>query len=566
MGRLLAVCVGLALGLLARAEDRVSWEITPRVTAPGQPFRLQIVVESDVVLGAGQFISREIKPPRGMALRLSGQIIRPDSNEATFNFSGVAPEQLGEHVIPTFNLRFTRKAVVVPEIRLRVSDQVTYRREAQARAELVLPDRVLFVGELVRGAIRMRGGEDETVVASYGLESLAEGFSMAVTAERQSLPDELGQGLQTTFDLTPIREGVGEFSLNGIMLVQPGEAWLKMPEPGTLNQGGRDRPFTFRRLLTVAHVPERGRPPEWNGAIGRFVAEGLQVSKEEPEVGEPIRLRAILIGEGNLDRILPPDVRGDETWDVLPATERRQNRAEDQRMFVYTLVPRLPGKLRTPPVRLAAFDPTTKTFSRLEFTPLELTVTGNAPAQVDLVTADPAAPAAGQPKPVTGLATPAPNRSSPFFRGSPATSLGDAAGFWPANAAALGLVVAAMTVTGVLGYLAAHPEIRRRRRARAAMRAALAEAEACRGRGDARGFAVAVVRGLQAGVAARLVAEEQAMTQSDVERVLPGADRARLDDLFLRAHADRFAPAAPAAGAGDAAADLALLRRLLATR
>jgi hypothetical protein len=74
------------------------------------------------------------------------------------------------------------------------------------------------------------------------------------------------------------------------------------------------------------------------------------------------------------------------------------------------------------------------------------------------------------------------------------------------------------------------------------------------------------VRGLQAGVAAQLDAEEQAMTQSDVERVLPGADRARLDGLFLRAHADRFAPAAPLAAAGDAEADLALLRRLLATR
>ena len=139
----------------------------------------------------------------------------------------------------------------MPEIRLRVSDQVTYRREAQARAELVLPDRVFYVGELIRGAIRMRGGENEAVVASYGLESLAEGFSMAVTAERQPVPDDLGQGLQTTFDLTPIREGAGEFSLNGIMLVQSGET-------GVFNQGGRDRPFAFRRRLTQERLGSIG--------------------------------------------------------------------------------------------------------------------------------------------------------------------------------------------------------------------------------------------------------------------------------------------------------------------
>jgi hypothetical protein len=170
---------------------------------------------------------------------------------------------------------------------------------------------------------------------------------------------------------------------------------------------------------------------------------------------------------------------------------------------------------------------------------------------------------AAQPKPVTGLATPEPRRSSPLFRGSPSVSLADTEGFWSANATALGLVVAATTVTGVLGYLAAHPEIRRRRRARATMRAALAEAEACRRRGDVRGFALALVRGLQAGVADRLDAEAQAMTQSDVERVLPDSDRSRLDALFALAQSDRFARPGSPPDAVTADADLALLRRLL---
>jgi hypothetical protein len=213
---------------------------------------------------------------------------------------------------------------------------------------------------------------------------------------------------------------------------------------------------------------------------------------------------------------------------------------------------------------LATFDPATKTFSRLEFAPLEVTVTGNAPAQVDLVTADPSAPvAAALPKKVTGLATPEPRRATPLFRGSPAASLGETTGFWSANVAALGLVIVATTLVAVLGYLAAHPEIRRRRRARALIRAALTEAEACRRRGDARGFAVAVVRGLQAGVAAELAAEEQAMTQSAVDRVRPDSDRPRLDALFTLAQSDRFArPGAPP-DAVAADADLALLRRLL---
>lgn len=111
------------------------------------------------------------------------------------------------------------------------------------------------------------------------------------------------------------------------------------------------------------------------------------------------------------------------------------------------------------------------------------------------------------------------------------------------------------------GYLAAHPEIRRRRRARAIVRSALATARPTHG--DRRAFARTVVTALQAGTAALLDAEDAAMTQSDVERALPGASRDLLDDLFVRATGERFAATADTGAAGDDAAALELLRRLL---
>jgi len=380
MRRLTFLWLALLLGLTAAAADRVSWDITPRVTAPGQPFRLQINVESDVLLGGAQQAGRDIRPPRGMALRLSGQIVRSDSNEATLNYSGVAPEQEGEYLIPSFTLRFARKAIVVPEIKLIVSKGVAFRRSAQARAELEIADRTFYVGELIRGTILMRGGEQEMVVANYGLESAAEGFTFAVTGDRLPLPDELGQGTQTNFELTPIRAGESELILNGTMLIQGADI-------SPFSNGGRDRPFAFRRRLTVEHVPESGRPADWSGAIGTFAAETPQVSKEQPEVGEPIRLRAVLTGAGNLDRLITPELLGGEQWDVLPATERRRS-ADSQRVFMYTLVPRLPGKLLTPAIRFSSFDPLTKKFSRIEFAPVAVTVTGSAPAKVELITAE----------------------------------------------------------------------------------------------------------------------------------------------------------------------------------
>jgi hypothetical protein len=77
-------------------------------------------------------------------------------------------------------------------------------------------------------------------------------------------------------------------------------------------------------------------------------------------------------------------------------------------------------------------------------------------------------------------------------------------------------------------------------------------------------FAQAVVRGLQTAAAARLDAEEDAMTQSDVERAFPGVDRALLDQLFARAHGRRFATSPAEAGLERDDDALGLLRRTLA--
>ena len=553
MRRLTFLWLALLLGLTAAAADRVSWDITPRVTAPGQPFRLQINVESDVLLGGAQQAGRDIRPPRGMALRLSGQIVRSDSNEATLNYSGVAPEQEGEYLIPSFTLRFARKAIVVPEIKLIVSKGVAFRRSAQARAELEIADRTFYVGELIRGTILMRGGEQEMVVANYGLESAAEGFTFAVTGDRLPLPDELGQGTQTNFELTPIRAGESELILNGTMLIQGADI-------SPFSNGGRDRPFAFRRRLTVEHVPESGRPADWSGAIGTFAAETPQVSKEQPEVGEPIRLRAVLTGAGNLDRLITPELLGGEQWDVLPATERRRS-ADSQRVFMYTLVPRLPGKLLTPAIRFSSFDPLTKKFSRIEFAPVAVTVTGSAPAKVELITADPAAPAAALKPPVTGLASPEPDRTSAFFLVTPAAPLAASTTFWSGNGLLLGSLLVLTAAVIYFGYLAAHPEIRIRRRARAIVRAALHQTRSQDD--DGRASARRIVHALQVGSAALLGAEDEAMTQSDVERALPGASRPLLDDLFVRATSDRFAVSAESGVLGDEIAARALLRQLL---
>lgn len=536
----------------ARAEDYVSWEMTPPVAGPGQPFKLQVRIESDVILGPADRVGRELKPPKGMALRFSGQLFRANTTEATLNFSGVAPEEEGAHVIPAFNIRFPAKLIKVPAMTVNVSATTGFRREGQARAELVMPVRTYYVGERIPGAILLKGSEQEMVNGSFGLECEAEGFTFQqVGARNEELPN--GQGIQTGFELTPLRTGTSEVVINGIMLVNTGL--------GGFTAGGRDRPFTFRRKVTIEHVPETGRPAEWTGAIGRFLAESVSVSNAKPEVGEPIRLRAILAGEGNLDRILPPELGGSETWDVIPGNDRRFRRAEDQRSFTYTLVPRLPGKHLTPAIRFAVFDPETRTFQRLEFPPQEVTVTGNAPAKVELVAIDPGA-AAGTPaaKALTGLATPDPQVRGLLDPGAQVVApLATSRPFWTTNLTLLTLSATLFAAAAGSAYLLAHPEILRRARARREVRAARRAAQAAT---DEAGFAVACVRGLRAGCAPWLEAAPEALTQGDIRRVLPAADAAALDRLFRRADGAKFGTPSDAALRAEQPALLALLAEL----
>lgn len=225
------------------------------------------------------------------------------------------------------------------------------------------------------------------------------------------------------------------------------------------------------------------------------------------------------------------------------------------------MVPRLPGKHLTPAIRFAIFDPETRTFQRLEFAPQAVTVTGNAPAKVELISIDPGA-AAGTPaaKALTGLATPDPAHRGLLDPGAKVVApLAASRPFWTTNLTLLTFSVALFGAAAVTAYLLAHPEILQRARARREVRASR---RAALGAGDDAAFAVACVRGLRAGCAPTLGADPAALTQGDIRRVLPTADAALLDRVFRRADGAKFGPATEAGLRAEHPALLALLDEL----
>ncbi len=531
----IALLLLAALAPLA-AQDSVRHRMIPEEPAPGQPFRLELSVTSpeDDPLGPAIRVGAELPLMDDIPMRFSGQRMGSfgGGGTSTLMVSAVAPGTPGDHRIPAFAISFATRKVPIPAIAFRVREALPGENLGLARAQLELPDRPLYLGETVAGRIRFTHGEKERVAGVFGIEARGEGVSFRSGISRMDGAD--GE-MVAEFELTPIRAGEVDLRISGISLADP--------RSGRLAAEMRDRPFVFSRKVRVSRVPEAGRPADWGGAVGSYVAASLTVSNASPMIGETIRMTATLAGEGNVDRILPPEVPHGDAWDVLPTRERRPFRAPGERAFTYNLTPRLPGALRTPPVRLSFFDPETRSYRRLEFTPVEVQVSGQAPRQVDLVTVDPAAPAteiAAAPTPPSKLADPEPTAGSARERVAPLASSRGLAG---ANLAGLLALGAGLAVAARREWVARNPGRVARARARREVARALSRLRRAERAADAETHARAAVGGLRAGAAPLLAGQAEALTAEDVLRAAGWTEAARAEAVrsaFRCADGSRF--------------------------
>ena len=558
--RLPALVACLLLAAVAAAQDVARARLVPESPAPGQPFRMEITIDSEASDPPGPALRAGAELPmlEEIPLRFAGQRMGGLGARGTTTLlvSGTAPRSPGVHRIPPFTLTFAVRKVRIPETSFTVRPLAPGETLGLVEARLELPDRPLTLGESVVGRLVVTNGSKERARGIWSVEARGEGVAFRNLGARS---DE--EGLAAEFELTPTRAGQVDLKVGAVVLAET---------QGARGAETRDRPVVLSRALRVAAVPEKGRPADWAGAVGRFSAGPVTVSKANPEIGEPFRLSVTLVGDGNLDRVVPPEVPHGDAWDVLPVREAgRGGRGATERTFTYQLTPRLPGKLATPPVRLSAFDPAARAFERIEFPPVEVEVSGQAPERVELVTADPAAPAdagatALPAPPVSRLETPETELAAP-------ESAAPRAGGWPtpANLTLLGGLLAAVGVAARREWLAANP----RKVARARGRRAARRARRRLARLDGAAADRAAAEGLRAAAAPLLEGADAALIAEDVVRAL-GEDAPEADAIracFRRLEGERFggAPAGtpgpdPAGRAALAAALLRMEERLCA--
>ncbi|MGH7730522.1 MAG: BatD family protein, partial [Candidatus Eiseniibacteriota bacterium] len=134
--------------------------------------------------------------------------------------------------------------------------------------------------------------------------------------------------------------------------------------------------------LDILPLPEKGRPAEFTGGVGRFALDA-SLDRATTTHSEPVNLTVRISGSGNLRmidkpvvppivglRILEPEIKDDVR--VAGAAAR------GTKTFRYPIIPQSDGRYVIAPIAVAYFDPQDKAYKTMRTGPLEFAASGSA--------------------------------------------------------------------------------------------------------------------------------------------------------------------------------------------
>lgn len=136
--------------------------------------------------------------------------------------------------------------------------------------------------------------------------------------------------------------------------------------------------------VEVLPLPVEGRPASFAGHVGSLDVSA-SLDSDAVETNEAVTLTVEYSGTGNLRTLVPPEIEFPVEFEAFPpeASDRISEGGgslQGSRTWEYVLIPRAPGELTIPPVEISYFDPASGQYGSARSQPLEITVTGEAPA------------------------------------------------------------------------------------------------------------------------------------------------------------------------------------------
>lgn len=130
--------------------------------------------------------------------------------------------------------------------------------------------------------------------------------------------------------------------------------------------------------INVSGLPEKDRPADYGGAVGRFTITG-KIDKPELTTDDVATVTLTISGSGNLKLIEAPKLNlpnGINTYDpqIIDTITGRSTIISGSKIISYAITPHTPGDYDIPAIPFTFYDPTTGQYITEHTQPMKLTV------------------------------------------------------------------------------------------------------------------------------------------------------------------------------------------------
>ncbi|MEE9554521.1 MAG: BatD family protein [candidate division Zixibacteria bacterium] len=138
--------------------------------------------------------------------------------------------------------------------------------------------------------------------------------------------------------------------------------------------------------LNVRPLPQKGKPGNFTGAVGKYIIRAI-VDKDSVGVDEPISLKVILSGKGNIKSLSPVAVPEFTDFRVYESgkTEsinQQGGKVSGTKTFELALIPKTSGVFTIPPLEYSFFNPSRGKYETISTKPIKITASGEGLADV----------------------------------------------------------------------------------------------------------------------------------------------------------------------------------------
>ena len=435
----MAVLLG---ALIAFAQDDRAFAESPTVTAVLS--NSEAVVDQMVELQIKVSGPGDARPPEeisvdGLEIHATGTSRQFEirnfmtNSSVTYNYT-ILPLKAGRFTISPQTIYAGGKLLRTPELILNVADADSPGRSSTSRpaqdtrpgnasklvfAELIVPKKTAFVGEIVPVQIRL-GFDPRTHPRLIDLpEITGQGF----TAHKLQQSGENRETISgRTYDVVTFKTAIaagraGNFEIGPVKAKAQVLTARRPSSPRSrspFDLFNLDDPFSDpffsdpfgevgeRREIEINSEPvafdvkplPQNAPANFSGAIGNFTMTA-DAKPKSVQVGDPITVTTTISGRGNFDRVNAPGIEDEHGWHKYPPSSKFKQDDDvgisGTKTFETVLSPN-EKKQSMPVMAFSYFDPVKEQYVTLRSDPIAINVQGGAPVAAGAAVVPPGSP------------------------------------------------------------------------------------------------------------------------------------------------------------------------------